>query len=99
MSEMITGLGTQRIPKGPIEIVEIRVKKRSPNTSVLYIRDRRGNEFDVLFEHTLHLFASTVMAALAYFGDRHGVVEVHRLGRGQTEVRCANAKKDGLTKA
>lgn len=99
MSDIITGLGTTRIPKGPIIIADIRVKKRGMNTSTLYIRDTKGNEFDVIFEHTLHLFASTVMAALAYFGDRHGVVEVHSLGRGKTEVRCANAKKDGLTEA
>lgn len=97
MSEIITGLGTQRIPKGPIELAEIRVSQRSPHTSTLYIRDKNGNECDVLFEHTLHLFASSVMAALAYFGDRHDIVEVHSLGRGKTEVRCANAKKDGLT--
>ena len=97
MSEIISGLGTKRIPKGPIELSDIRIKRVSAYQSVIYARDKKGHEFTCKFDHTVHLFGSAVMAMMTFFAAKAGVVTVEAMGPGQTEVRATNAKQDGLT--
>lgn len=95
MSQIITGLGTQRIPKGPIVIRDIRIRKNGTNY-VLHIVDHAGYSVDLAFEPTINLFASAVMAAMTFFAAKHNVVEIHSPSPGVTEVRASNAKKDGF---
>ena len=98
MSQIITQQGMQRIPKGPIVLSDIRLKRISPHESVLYARDNKGHEFECKFEHTVHLFGSAVMAMMTFFAAKAGVVTVEEDGIGKTIIRATNAKQDGLTK-